>query len=91
MLVHTAKPMRPAGMHAELLGFHLPSCLQVRMMDASLQQYVPTDILDTTEGFGYDLDLNDLMVSMPALLLAVAWCFLVWRSVTEWQSGATAC
>ena len=39
-------------------------------MDASLQQYVPTDILHTTEGFGYDLDLNDLMVSMPASISA---------------------
>ena len=40
-------------------------------MDASLQQYVPTDILDTTEGFGYDLDLDDLMVSVQALLSAL--------------------
>lgn len=67
--MHTAKPRHPAG-KGGLLGSHLPSCMQVRLMDASLQQYVPTDILDTTEGFGYDLDLNDLMVSMSALLLA---------------------
>ena len=70
VLLHTAQPVHPACMRAEMPGSHLPSCLQVRLMDASLQQYVPTDILDTTEGFGYDLDLNDLMVSMPAWLSA---------------------
>ena len=89
--MHTAKPMQPLACVLGCFCSHLPSCLQVRLMDASLQQYVPTDILDTTEGFGYDLDLNDLMVSMPALLLAFGQCFLAWPPSQIEQGGDAIC
>ncbi len=56
--------------------YHEPTVLllvsQAMQLDSHLAEYVPHDILSTTEGISYDLDVNELMVGLP-VVSSYAW------------------